>query len=78
MYSNESSICIVDIRIVTSFIFNPNCVLKINGTRYMVLDTDQRQIFIANNTAIYAAKVDNPVLQRLTTHSGNMSGKVIV
>ncbi|KAL3890977.1 hypothetical protein ACJMK2_003243 [Sinanodonta woodiana] len=74
MYSNESSICIVDIRIVTSFIFNSNCVLKITGPRYMVLDTDQRQIFISNNTAIYAAKVDNPVLQRLTTHSGNMSG----
>ncbi|KAL3891041.1 hypothetical protein ACJMK2_003304 [Sinanodonta woodiana] len=74
MYSNESSICIVDIRILTSFIFNPNCVLKINGTRYMVLDTDQRQIFIANNTAIYAAKVDNPVLYRLTTQSGILSG----
>ncbi|KAL3890981.1 hypothetical protein ACJMK2_003247, partial [Sinanodonta woodiana] len=74
MYSNGSNICIVDIRIVTYFIFNPNCVLKINGTRYMVLDTDQRQIFIANNTAIYASKVDNPDIDRLTTQSGNISG----
>ncbi|KAL3891004.1 hypothetical protein ACJMK2_003269 [Sinanodonta woodiana] len=74
LYSNESSICIVDIRIFTGFIFNPSCVLKINGASYMVIDTDQRHIFIANNTAIFSAKVDNPVLQRLTKQSGKISG----
>ncbi|KAK3600731.1 hypothetical protein CHS0354_017017 [Potamilus streckersoni] len=74
MYSNATSICIVDIRIVTDFVFSPKCVLKSNGTKFMVLDTDQRQIILANNTAIYAASVDNPSLHQLTKQSGEISG----
>ncbi|KAL3890979.1 hypothetical protein ACJMK2_003245 [Sinanodonta woodiana] len=74
MFSNKSSICIVDIRVVTHFSYNPNCVLKINNTLYIVLDTDDRQIFLANNTAIYSANVDDPQLSRMIELSGTISG----
>ncbi|KAK3605314.1 hypothetical protein CHS0354_003961 [Potamilus streckersoni] len=74
VYSNESSICIVDIRILTDFIFSPICVLNTNGTKYMIFDTDQRQIILANYTGIYVASVDNPSLHILTKQSGIISG----
>ncbi|KAK3591058.1 hypothetical protein CHS0354_026072 [Potamilus streckersoni] len=74
VFSNKSSICIVDIRILTHFSFYPRCVLKTNGTKYMVLDTDQRQIIIANDTSIYFAKIDNLELHQLTEPYGFVSG----
>ncbi|KAL3871178.1 hypothetical protein ACJMK2_039194, partial [Sinanodonta woodiana] len=73
VFSNDSSICIVDIRVLTHFSYVPKCVLKINGTRYMVLDTDQRQIIIANETAIYCAMVDILELHQLTKPTGTIS-----
>ncbi|KAK3600738.1 hypothetical protein CHS0354_017026 [Potamilus streckersoni] len=74
MFSNESSICILDIRVVTDIVFDPKCILKTNGTKYMILDTDQRQLIIAKDTSIYMAMVDYPYLQRLTETSGTISG----
>ncbi|KAK3581660.1 hypothetical protein CHS0354_028859 [Potamilus streckersoni] len=74
MFSNRSSICIVDIRVVTHFSYEPKCILEQYGTKYMILDTDERQIIIANNTAIYFANVDNPVMHRLAEQSGMISG----
>ncbi|KAL3871005.1 hypothetical protein ACJMK2_039030, partial [Sinanodonta woodiana] len=74
VFSNDSSICIVDIRVLTHFSYVPKCVLKINGTRYMVLDTDQRQIIIANDTSIYWAMVDILELHQLTKPTGIISG----
>ncbi|KAL3891003.1 hypothetical protein ACJMK2_003268 [Sinanodonta woodiana] len=74
MFSNKSSICIVNIRVVTHFSFNPNCVLKFNNTKYMVLDTDDRQIFLANNTGIYSTSVDDFQLRHMTELSGTISG----
>ncbi|KAK3581661.1 hypothetical protein CHS0354_028861, partial [Potamilus streckersoni] len=74
VFSNSSSICIVDIRVVTHFSYEPKCILEQDGTKYMILDTDDRQIIIANNTAIYLANVDNPVMHQLTEQSGMISG----
>ncbi|KAL3891079.1 hypothetical protein ACJMK2_003342 [Sinanodonta woodiana] len=74
MFSNKSSICIVDIRVVTHFSYNPNCVLKIINTLYMVLDTDDREIILANNTGVYSARVDDFQLRLMTELSGTISG----
>ncbi|KAL3851779.1 hypothetical protein ACJMK2_015488 [Sinanodonta woodiana] len=74
VFSNKSSICIVDIRVVTDFSYDPNCVLKTSGTKYMVLDTDQRQVIFANDTAIYSARINNLDLHQLTEQSGKISG----
>ncbi|KAK3611819.1 hypothetical protein CHS0354_040490 [Potamilus streckersoni] len=74
VFSNDSSICIVDIRVLTKFAYSPTCVLNTNGTKYMVMDTDQRQIIIANDTSIYWAMVDNLELHVLTKQSGAISG----
>ncbi|KAL3890986.1 hypothetical protein ACJMK2_003252, partial [Sinanodonta woodiana] len=74
VFSNKSSICIVDIRAMTHFSYDPKCVLKINNTKYMALDTDDRYIFLANNTAIYSARVDDFHLHRMTELSGTISG----
>ncbi|KAL3871007.1 hypothetical protein ACJMK2_039032, partial [Sinanodonta woodiana] len=74
VFSNDSSICIVDIRVLTHFSYVPKCVLKINGTRYMVMDTDERQMIIANDTAIYWTMIDNLDFHELTQPSGTISG----
>ncbi|KAK3605323.1 hypothetical protein CHS0354_003970 [Potamilus streckersoni] len=75
IFSNESSVCIVDIRILTHFAFLPVCILETSGTKYMSMDTDDRQMILANDTAIYWARVDNPELQMLTEITGTISGK---
>ncbi|KAL3891051.1 hypothetical protein ACJMK2_003314 [Sinanodonta woodiana] len=74
VFSNASNICILDITVLADFVFDPVCVLQTTGTKYMVFDTDQRNIFIANDTAIYWTNVDNPKLQLLTEISGSISG----
>ncbi|KAK3600737.1 hypothetical protein CHS0354_017025 [Potamilus streckersoni] len=74
IFSNKSSICIVDIRVLTDFVFDPKCILKTNGTKNIILDTDQRQIIFANDTAIYFAMVDTSESHRLTELSGIISG----
>ncbi|KAL3862074.1 hypothetical protein ACJMK2_008069 [Sinanodonta woodiana] len=74
VFSNRSSICIVGIQILTHFSFDPRCVLKTNGTKYMALDTDQRRIIIANDTSIYFARIDILELHQLTVPYGLISG----
>ncbi|KAL3871182.1 hypothetical protein ACJMK2_039198, partial [Sinanodonta woodiana] len=70
---NDSSICIVDIQVLTTFTHNPKCVLNTNGTRYMVMDTDDRQMIIANDTAIYWTMMDKFELHQLTKPTGTIS-----
>ncbi|KAL3891054.1 hypothetical protein ACJMK2_003317, partial [Sinanodonta woodiana] len=74
VFSNASRICILDITVLADFVFDPVCVLETTGTKYMAMDTDQRNMFIANDTAIYWTSVDNPKLQLLTEISGSISG----
>ncbi|KAL3891055.1 hypothetical protein ACJMK2_003318, partial [Sinanodonta woodiana] len=74
VFSNASSICILDITVLADFVFDPVCVLETTGTKYMAMDTDQRNVFIANDTAIYWTSVDNRNLQLLAQLSGSISG----
>ncbi|KAL3891052.1 hypothetical protein ACJMK2_003315 [Sinanodonta woodiana] len=74
VFSNDSSICILDITVLADFLFDPVCVLQTTGTKYIAMDTDQRHMFIANDTAIYWTSVDNFELQLLTKLSGSISG----
>ncbi|KAL3851599.1 hypothetical protein ACJMK2_015336 [Sinanodonta woodiana] len=74
MFSNKSSVCVVDVRVITHFSYKPKCILGSNGTKYMILDTDERRIILANDTAIYWTNVDNPELHHLTEPSGTISG----
>ncbi|KAL3851784.1 hypothetical protein ACJMK2_015493 [Sinanodonta woodiana] len=74
MFTNTSSLCVVDIRIITHFSYEPKCILDSNGIKYMIMDTDERRIILANDTAIYWTNVDNPELHRLTEPSGMISG----
>ncbi|KAK3600729.1 hypothetical protein CHS0354_017015 [Potamilus streckersoni] len=72
VFSNETSVCTLDIRFLTDFSFPPVCVLKTDGTKYMIMDTDDRQMILADDTAIYWAKVDNPELQMLSKLPGTI------
>ncbi|KAL3871189.1 hypothetical protein ACJMK2_039205, partial [Sinanodonta woodiana] len=74
VFSNDSSICVVDIQVLTTFTHDPKCVLNTNGTRYMVMDTDDRQMIIANDTAIYWTMIDKLELHELTKPTGTISG----
>ncbi|KAK3600734.1 hypothetical protein CHS0354_017022 [Potamilus streckersoni] len=74
VYSNKSSICIVDIRIITGSVFNPKCVLKANGTKFIAIDTEQRLIFLENEIGILFGMVDNPVLHVIMPLDGKVTG----
>ncbi|KAL3890991.1 hypothetical protein ACJMK2_003257 [Sinanodonta woodiana] len=74
VFSNDSSICIADIRVVTDVSFDATCFMNVQGTTHMVLDTDQRRVILVIGTSIFWASVDTPKLNLLTDTRKQISG----